>query len=136
MATRKPTYEELEQKVRELGEKASECERAKEALQESERRFRAISDNTFQYISLLSPDGATLKANSTALAVYGVKESDVLGKPLWETHWFTHSPELRERIRGAVKAAASGLFMRFEATHPVPDGTIRYIDFSLNPVKD
>lgn len=136
MATRKPTYEELEQRVRELGEKALECERAKEALQESERRFRAIFDNAFQFIGLINPDGAVLKVNSTTLAVRGLKESDVLGKPFWEAPWWTHSPEMQERLRGAIKAAASGLFVRFETDHPLPDGTIMYVDFSLQPIKD
>ena len=136
MATRKPTYEELEQKVRELARKASECDRAKEALQESDRRFRAIFNHTFQLMGVLDIEGTVLKANTSALAFSGIKESDVLGKPFWETPWWTHSPELQEQLREAVKAAASGRFVRFEATHPVPDGTLKYVDFSLKPIKD
>ena len=136
MVAGKPTYEELEQKVRELQDKASECERAKEALRESERRFRAIFDQTYQFIGLMKPDGTLIEANRTALEFSGVLESEVIDKPFWETPWWSHSPELQERLRDAIKAAARGQFVRFEATHPVPGGGLCYVDFSIKPVRD
>ena len=42
----KPTYEELEQRVRELEKSQSEVIRAKEDLRQSENRFRAFMDNS------------------------------------------------------------------------------------------
>ena len=66
----------------------------------------------------------------------GIEEADVLGKPFWETPWWTHSSELQNRLRDAVSKAAAGHFMRFEATHPAADGHLHHIDFSLKPVAD
>ena len=45
----------------------AERRRAERALSESELRFRAIFDQTLQFMGLLSPDGTVLEANKTAL---------------------------------------------------------------------
>lgn len=110
--------------------------RAEEALRESEQKFRAIFDQTFQFIGVLTIDGKVLQANQTALQFAGVSEDAVLGKPFWETPWWAHSAELQEKVRAAVQEAAGGKLVRFEATHAMQDGRFRCIDFSLKPVID
>lgn len=45
----------------------TERKQAEKARQESERRFRAIFDQTFQFIGLMDPKGTLLEANRTAL---------------------------------------------------------------------
>jgi len=132
----KPTYKDLERRVRELEKERADRMRAEEALKENERKCRAIFDQTYQFIGLLTPQGILIEVNRTALKFIGVNASDVLGKPFWETPWWIHSTELQQRLRDAVKEAAEGRFVRFEATHPGADGTLRSIDFSLKPVED
>jgi PAS domain S-box-containing protein len=114
----------------------TERKQVEEALRESERRFHAIFDQTFQFIGLMAPDGTLMEANRSALSFAGIEETDVLGKPFWETPWWTHSSELQDRLRDAVSKAAAGEFIRFEATHPAGDGHLHHIDFSLKPVAD
>ncbi|MCX5816940.1 MAG: PAS domain S-box protein [Proteobacteria bacterium] len=109
---------------------------SEDKLIESERKFRAIFDQTFQFIGLMALDGTLLNANKAALNLIGVAESDVLFKPFWDTPWWTHSPGLREELRSAVKEAANGKLVQFEATHMAVDGTFHYIDFSLKPASD
>jgi PAS domain S-box-containing protein len=77
-----------------------------------------------------------IEANRAALEFSGIKEPDVIGRPFWETPWWTHSVQLQEKLREAVGQAAAGKFVRFEATHLSKDKTLHYIDFSLKPVKD
>jgi PAS domain S-box-containing protein len=114
----------------------TERKKTEEALLNSERKFRAIFDQTFQFIGLMTPDGTLVEANRTALKFSGIKESDVLGKPFWETPWWTHSKELQEQLHRAVQEAAKGEFVRFEVTHQAADGSLHYVDFSLKPVMD
>ena len=106
------------------------------ALGENEQKLRAILDQTFQFIGLVTPDGILTAANKTALAFCGASEAGVLGKPFWETPWWTHSPELQEELRQAVRKAAQGEFVRMEVTHRAANGDLHWIDFSLKPVKD
>lgn len=133
MTARKPDYKELKQRIEGL-ERA--LDRQREEQRENEARVRAIFDQTYQFIGLMTPDGILVEANRTALSFAGVQSPDVIGKPFWETPWWTHSKELQQRLIEAVKWAAGGEFVRFEATHRAADGTLRYIDFSLKPVKD
>lgn len=109
---------------------------ASDALRDSQWRFRAIFDQTFQFIGLVSTSGTVLEANRTALAFAGLTEADVVNKPYWETAWWTHSPELQRKLRDAIRRVSQGEFIRFEATHPDRDGKLHVVDFSLKPVHD
>ena len=119
-----------------LKDEIKERKKVDEALKESERKIRALYDQTFQFIGLMTPDGTLIEANRTALEFSGIKLSDVLNKPFWQTPWWTHSPELQEKLRQAIKKVAQGEFLRFEATHLDKDGVLHYVDFSLKPVKN
>ncbi len=119
-----------------LRQKNAELALAGQELRESERKARAIFDLSFGFVGLLTPDGLLIEANRTALEFAGVGLSDVVGKPFWETPWWAHSTEMQERLRAAVRRAAAGELVRFEATHTGPDGLLHTIDVSLKPVKD
>ncbi len=97
---------------------------------------RIMIDHMFQFVAVLTSDGTLIDVNRAALDSVGAAKSDVIGKPFWETPWWKHSPEIQQKLKDAIKTAATGKFMRFEVTHPTLDGDIIYGDFSLNPVKD
>jgi PAS domain S-box-containing protein len=107
-----------------------------EALRTGEQKLRAIFDQTFQFIGVLSTDGILLQANHAALQFAGTTEESVLGRPFWATPWWRHSAELQERLRIALRDAAGGTLVRLEVTHPDAKGELHYVDFSLKPVTD
>lgn len=119
-----------------LRKRSATSEAAGESERETEKKFRAILDHTYQFIGLMLPDGTLVEANRTALVFAGIEETDVLGKPFWETPWWTHSPEMQEKLKAGVEEAVRGNFVRFEASHRAADGTLHYIDFSLKPILD
>ncbi len=119
-----------------LKDEIKKRKKAEDELRESERKIRALYDQTFQFIGLMTPDGILIEANRTALEFSGVELKDVLNKPFWQTPWWTHSSELQEKLRQAIKKVAQGEFLRFEVTHLGKDGVLHYVDFSLKPVKD
>ena len=114
----------------------TERRKTENALKESEFKIRAVFDQAFQFIGLMTVEGILIEANMAALNFAGIKASDVINKPFWETPWWTHSPELQEKLREAVKTVARGGFVRFEATHIAKDSSLHTVDFSLKPVKD
>ena len=117
-------------------EDITERRRAQKALQESERRTRAILNGTFQLIGLLEPDGTLIEANRAALSMGDLERKDVVGRLFWECPWWIHNLALQEQLRVAVPQAAHGEFVQFMATHPAPDGSLHHIDFSLSPIKN
>ncbi|MHB8110936.1 MAG: PocR ligand-binding domain-containing protein [Syntrophorhabdaceae bacterium] len=110
--------------------------KADEMIRENERKFRAIFDQTYEFIGLLDTDGTIIEANKTALRFAGVQEADIIGKPFWTTPWWAHSPDLQKKVRDGIERAAKGEFIRFEAAHYSADGILHYVDFSLKPVSD
>ena len=127
---------ELAMANEQLSSEVEERKRAEEALQERERKFRAIFDQTFQFMGLMTVDGRLVEANRTGLQFGGIQESDVIGRPFWQTPWLTHSTEQQETLRMAVAKAAAGECVRLEVTNLSADGSPHYMDFSLKPVMD
>ncbi len=101
-----------------------------------ERKIRAVFDQSFQFIGLLDPTGRIVDANRTALEFAGVKPQDVVGKNFWDTPWWSHSAELQEQLKDAIRRVAKGESVRFEAAHPSRDGSMATVDFSMKPVFD
>ncbi|MEH2322200.1 MAG: PAS domain-containing protein [Nostoc sp.] len=104
------------------------------ALQESDRRFRAIFNNTFQLTGLLTPDGILLEATQTALSFGGLKLEDVINRPFWEAHWWTISPQTQQELKQAIARAAQGEFVRYEVDVLGANNRVATIDFSLRPL--
>jgi diguanylate cyclase (GGDEF)-like protein/PAS domain S-box-containing protein len=107
---------------------------AEQALRESEQRFKAIFNSTFQFIGLFEPDGSLVAANQPALDFTGSKLEDVIGKPVWELPWWGSTPEQQAMFRQAVERAKRGEFVRYDFEHIGADGRPMMIDFSLKPV--
>ncbi len=114
----------------------TEKKAAEAALRESEQRFHALFDSTFQFIGLLRPDGTLVEANQTACESAGVSRAEVIGRPFWDTPWWSHSQDMQARIRDGIARAAQGEFVRFEIAQRARGGATLDIDFSLTPVKD
>ncbi|WP_233258783.1 GAF domain-containing protein [[Phormidium] sp. ETS-05] len=107
-----------------------------DAIQESERKFRAIFNQTFELVVLVRPDGRVLEANQTALDFGNITSDHVVGLPFWETHWWQISPETQTQLRDAVSRAAAGEFVRYEVEVFGANTQVLTIDFSIKPVKN
>ena len=136
IAERQMAQEQLQEQAFLLEEKIEELQQTQKALQQSEQKFRAIFDQSYELMGLLTPAGILLEINQTALTLCGVKESEVIGKPFWDGPWWTYSEDLRGRVRKLVAKAATGRFVRFETSYRSVDGRLHYIDFSLQPLMD
>jgi PAS domain S-box-containing protein len=109
---------------------------AEASVRQSELKFRAIFDGTFQFVGLLDTDGIVLEANRTALDAIAATSEDVVGQPFWATPWWTHSPDLQRQLQQGIEQAAQGELVRFEAKHFLADGSYIIVDFSLSPIFD
>ncbi|MFH7027731.1 MAG: PAS domain S-box protein [Heteroscytonema crispum UTEX LB 1556] len=128
--------QELQQQINVSEASRKARQQAEEALQESERRFRAIFNQTFQFIGLLQPDGTLLEINQTALNFGGLNYADVIGQPFWDTWWWRISEATQNRLKSAIAKAASGQFIRYEVDVWGVENIVTTIDFSLKPVFD
>lgn len=109
---------------------------AQSSLRESERRFRAIFDQSYQLMCLLEPDGTLIEANETALQFAGVTLEDVVGRKFWDTPWWQHSREAQKMLESAVVRAARGDLVHYEANMQGRGGLVATMDFSIKPIRN
>ena len=89
-----PTYEELEQRIRELEKKAVGLKRAGEALRESEEHYRTAIEHSNDGIAIVRGDNY-LYANKKLVEIFGYDETeDIVGRPIS----MTINPEDQERV--------------------------------------
>jgi PAS domain S-box-containing protein len=106
-------------------------------LQQRLERLRTVFDYTYQFAGLLSRDGVLLESNRTALKAAGVTLNEAVGKPFWETPFWTHQPAAEiARLREGIERAGRGEFVRFQYQIEQARGAARIVDFSLLPVLD
>jgi PAS domain S-box-containing protein len=76
----KPSYEVLEQRVRELEQQSAELKHSREALQKCEMRFRDLVENAKDAIFVIQ-DGMIKIANSSAIAMTGYTAEELTRIP-------------------------------------------------------
>ena len=91
-----------------------ERQQAELTVLQSEQKFRAIFDQSFQFIGLLEPDGKIIEANRTALDFVGLTPEDVRGKLFWQTPWWSKSLEAQRLLKQGIERAAQGEFIRLK----------------------
>ena len=117
------------------GRDVTEERTAQALLRESEAQMKAVFETSYQLKGLLDIDGRLLAVNAIALDAIGQTSADVIGRPLWETPWFTATEGLPDLIRGVVQAAARGESFRAELDAVLPGGRRRF-DLSVRPIRD
>ncbi|MFO7783296.1 MAG: PAS domain S-box protein [Thermodesulfobacteriota bacterium] len=119
-----------------LQREITERRQAERALQKSETMLRAIFDQTFQFIGVLSLDGSVVQVNKTAMDFVGTNEAEINGKPFWNTPWWTHSRQEQERLKRGIARAAQGDLVRYETTNAGPNSRTVHMDISIKPVRN
>ena len=104
-------------------------------LESNEAQMRAILETSHQSQVLLNLQGDLLYANRTALAGIRSEASEVIGKPFWETPWFSGTEGMRNAVREAFFAVMRGEEIRTEMRLSLPIGE-RYFDFAMRPLRD
>ncbi|CCO22684.1 PAS/PAC sensor signal transduction histidine kinase [Maridesulfovibrio hydrothermalis AM13 = DSM 14728] len=115
------------------GHNITELKEAQEQIVISEAMFKGVFNQSLQFMGVVGLDGTLLEANKTSLDLKGVNAEDVVGKPFWEGPWWQSPASLRSVIKEDVRRAADGHVIRHEVKTVLPEGGVRYVDFSLKP---
>lgn len=127
---------QAEIELRQLNETLEEriAERTAE-LESNEARLRAILETSNQYQGLVNLSGELLYANKTVLDGIKARSSDVIGKLLWDTPWFSATEGMSALVHEAFHTVLKGEAVRLEMRLRLPVGE-RDFDFSMRPVLD
>jgi len=129
--TDKPTYEELQQRVKELENRIVEGNLAGEAQRESEERFRAIFETAQDSIFIKDRHLRYTLVNPTMEKLFGVPASQLLGKSDEELF----GEKAGSHIREIDSCALRGEIIEEEDTKPV-SGVLKTFHVIKVPIRD
>ncbi|MGC1393668.1 MAG: PAS domain S-box protein [Coleofasciculaceae cyanobacterium] len=110
-----------------------ETRKHKQALLQSEVQFRAIFDDTCQFMALLKPDGTLLEVNSKILELGGQKSDEIINQPFWQANWWNSDTK---QLKKAIATCAQGELVAYEVTIIDANQVLKVIDLSLKPIQD
>lgn len=106
--SKKPTYEELEQRIKELEKEAVKSKQTEETLRQTEERFRTIYEESPIGIEIYDSKGQLLHVNKACLDIFGiVDDRQIKGFRLFD------DPNLPDKEKSKLR---KGKMVRYEAT--------------------
>ncbi|HEY9657838.1 MAG TPA: response regulator, partial [Allocoleopsis sp.] len=83
-------------------------------LQDNERRFRGVFNQTFQFMTLLSPSGVILDINQVVREVIGFSDQVMIDQLIWEAPCYHSFEQSQSWLKGAILGTAHREIMRSE----------------------
>ncbi len=126
---KKPTYEELKQRIKELDEEVAERKRLEAALRESEEKWGSLVDNAPNVIMIVDREGIIQYINQT---VSGIEKGEAIGS----SHYGFAAPEYHKVMKESVEQVfETGRVTRYEIAGVGPDGGMSWYATQLGPIK-
>lgn len=120
-----------------LIEKYSSRQKLVQAKKEVERRLKAVFEQSFQFIFLLSTDGAVIDVNETGLSLLKIEKSKVIGESIWNLFLWSDIGALRSRLLPATYADQDSKYQYFEMEIILgEEREPRVFEFVLKPLLD
>ena len=98
--------------------------------------FDEFFDAIRQITVILDAYGRVVKANNTALGLFGKSRDEIVNRPLWGLPGIADSRKTRNILKHAINQAAKGQFIRQELVLHQRNKPERFLDFSLQPFFD
>jgi PAS domain S-box-containing protein len=99
-------------------------------------KFEALFNQSGIFAGILDLQGYVRDVNDLAVDACGYTKEQVLNRPFWETPWWRGSEQMKAKIRFATAQAASGSIFREELRYWIADGSERFVDFAMHPIRD
>ena len=129
MITGKPTYEELEQRIKELEKEASE----RKQVEEASNRLASIVEFSDDAIISKTLDGIIVSWNKAAEKIYGYSEKEVQGKSIS----ILCPPSLPSEVPKILNRIKRGKYVdRYETIRQRKDGSLIDASITISSLKD
>ncbi|MEQ8755090.1 MAG: PAS domain S-box protein [Coleofasciculus sp. G1-WW12-02] len=113
----------------------TECKQSKEALRESEERFRCLVENVKDYaIYMLDPEGRVISWNQGAERINGYQEEEILGEPA--SRFYLPEDVKAGKLEQALKIAAENGRFEDESYRVRKDGSIFWANAVITALYD
>ena len=114
----------------------TEQKSAAQKLLDSQQFIRDVLDNLNTFVGVLTPDGTLVEANQSPLKAANIAVDDVRGKKIWDSFWWSYSPESQTTMREWCRRSALGETIRSDVQVRMANDKLMWIDFQLAPLRD
>ncbi len=122
----------LDQNFKHIEDQMREIQTVTNELKESESTLKGVFNQAFQLVGLIDRNGLFIEINDTGVQFVGTPRDQMIGKPIWETPFWNHSPSEKYVIQRFIDRALTGELVRQELLY---QGKVN-LDFSIKPVFD
>nr|NJM00942.1 PAS domain S-box protein [Desulfobacula sp.] len=122
---RKPTYEALEKRVREL-------ERAGKEHQQMAARYETLVQTTFSGFWIVGADGRILEANEACCSMYGYTQNELPGMHISDIEAAESADETERHIQTIIEQGSD----RFLTRHRRKDGSLIDVEISTTYLRE
>ena len=134
---KKPSHEELEQKIQELEQEAVRRKRAEEVLAQSERYYRTLLLSMHENFMVIDRDYRIMDINDTTAQTAGMNREEAIGRYCYEVSHDLDSPchEHGEQC-GLRTVFDTGEVCNLHHEHVNFEGRKEYCGIMFSPMKD
>ena len=101
----------------------------------SDKRFRALFDQSFEFLFILSPTGRIVDINNTALKSIGIEKEFLLGRHFFEIEWWAETDGNKGKIDNSINKIISNKETRVELLVNDTVNQESIIDFSIKTIR-
>ncbi len=127
---------ELARMNKKLAREILERKQIESKLQTAHKRTQEILDSLFVFVGVYSTEGILLEANRAPLDAANLNKSDVIGKPFWNTYWWSYSIEAQTQLKAALQRAATGETVRFDTKARLSEQKMMDLNITFGPLYD
>lgn len=109
--------------------------RASAMERDSAQHLRDVIDALTVFVGLITLDGRLSAVNRAVLEAAQITEADVLDKPVHETYWLNHDPQVSARIQEQLAVAMRGTTVRFNVKIRIAGGKFLVTDLVFSPLR-
>ena len=130
---KKPSYEELKKRVKELEKKSLKQSSIGQELRESEERYRIYFENVSDVIFSLDPDLRIINISPSVKRILGYTSEEMIGKPIQDLNVL--KPDSLEKAFSDIMKVLSGERIPFSQYEFISkDGTRKFGEVSSSPL--
>ncbi len=110
--------------------------RLEDEADQQRRTLRGVLDNLFVFVGMFETNGVVGDVNQACAGPRGFGRDDLIGRPLWDTAFWSYSAETQAQAREAIARAAGGEVVRGDYVVRVGEDEYITIDAIFAPLKD
>ncbi len=102
----------------------------------SEKHLRNVLNSLYAFVGVMTINGILIECNNAMLDVAALDADDVLGKPLDKTYWWNFAPSSKKKLVKAIKKAALGNLVRYDAKMRIGKHKYIVVDLTIAPIRN